>query len=85
MTCRCLATWLLFLLFNEQVAEKVLSDRLAVLQKDLYTQDASRLGKCCQSIIAIAARCIALVRNQDGGHVFAEKIYLKEVELGNFL
>lgn len=63
------------------VAEKVLSDRLAVLQKDLYTQDASRLGKCCQSIIAIAARCIALVRNQDGGHVFAEKIYLKEVEL----
>jgi len=68
-----------------QVAEKVLSDSVGLLRKDLYIQDVELLERRCRPMLSIASRCLDLLEQQDWGKLLADKIFLKEIRLGESL
>ena len=67
---------------SQQVAEKVLTEHVTVLRKNLYSQDIEILDRHCRPIEAIVLRCSTLLEQQEWGRLLADKIYLSEIKLG---
>ena len=65
----------------KQVAEKVLTEHVAILRNNLYSQDLEILDRHCRPIEAIVLRCHSLLEQQEWGKLLSNKIYLSEIKL----
>ncbi len=63
----------------------MLSDSVGLLRKDLYIQDVELLERRCRPMLSIASRCLDLLEQQEWGKLLADKIFLKEIRLGELL
>lgn len=66
----------------KKVSERVLSNHVGELRKNLYVQDGPLLERHCRPIMAITSRCLAIVEMQEWGKTLGDKLFLPEIKLG---